>query len=422
MSYYLVKVLVSAALIVAVSEVSKGSTAGNAIQPEPLTLERALEMAERLQPELAEARALIAAAEGRAKQAGAFPNPDATVRSESVGSSRNAGGVQNLVGVSQAFPIGGRLRKAREVEELERGRQILDLEMRLRDLQRRVHSAFAEALYQEKALETRNAIANGALSVVDITAARLDAGDIVPEDLARAEMELAQAEIELRRAKAMREHSLVELRAAIGDPSLIVGGLSGSLDETFEIPALESLAANLSSHPGIAEAEAVVRVQEARIDLAKVRRIPDVRVESLYRRLQGPREDAFDIGFSVSIPLFDRRRGRLQEVRAEAVAAEARYRSVRSALSVQLQEAHAKLASALANSRALKTEVLPRAEIVMNAAESRFQAGDISLAKLLPVRREWAEVQFSYVESLGDVMQAWADLTPFVAKSVATTP
>jgi outer membrane protein TolC len=87
-----------------------------------------------------------------------------------------------------------------------------------------------------------------------------------------------------------------------------------------------------------------------------------------------------------------------------------------------LQEAHAKLASALANSRALKTEVLPRAEIVMNAAESRFQAGDISLAKLLPVRREWAEVQFSYVESLGDVMQAWADLTPFVAKSVATTP
>ena len=37
---------------------------------ESLTLEQALEMAERLQPQLAEARALVEAAAGRAQQAG----------------------------------------------------------------------------------------------------------------------------------------------------------------------------------------------------------------------------------------------------------------------------------------------------------------------------------------------------------------
>ena len=46
-------------------------------QVESLTLDQALEMAESLQPELAEAKAMVEAAEGRARQAGAFPNPEA---------------------------------------------------------------------------------------------------------------------------------------------------------------------------------------------------------------------------------------------------------------------------------------------------------------------------------------------------------
>jgi hypothetical protein len=34
----------------------------------------------------------------------------------------------------------------------------------------------------------------------------------------------------------------------------------------------------------------------------------------------------------------------------------------------------------------------------------------------LPVRRDWAAVQLSYLESLRDVMQAWAALSPYVSR------
>jgi cobalt-zinc-cadmium efflux system outer membrane protein len=166
--------------------------------------------------------------------------------------------------------------------------------------------------------------------------------------------------------------------------------------------------------PEFALADADLRARQARVDLTKAERIPDVRVELLYRRLEASRQDAFDVGVSIPIPLFDRNQGRVREARAEVAAAEARSRSTRNTLGVRLHEAHAQLTTALAASRALKTDILPRADIVLKSADARYNAGDISLNEVLPVRRDWAAVQLTYLESLRDVMQAWAELSPFL--------
>jgi outer membrane protein TolC len=81
-----------------------------------------------------------------------------------------------------------------------------------------------------------------------------------------------------------------------------------------------------------------------------------------------------------------------------------------------LRASHLQLTTALANSGTLKSEILPRAATVMKAAEARYAAGDISLAEVLPVRRDWAAAQLSYLESLRDVMQAWGELAPFAGR------
>ncbi|MCI0534189.1 MAG: TolC family protein [Verrucomicrobiales bacterium] len=391
-------------------------SAGTADDPatnniEALTLEQAWDVAERLQPELAEAKALIDAAEARAKQAGLFPNPAAIARMESARfDGRTTGQAEYLAGISQPIPLGNRLSKARQAELLERARRSKELEVHRRNLRRRVHSAFATALYQEQAFEKQNEIAASVEKVAATTKARVDAGDAAREDLARAEMELVRAKVELRRSEAMREHAMVELKAAMGDPHLSIRTLAGKLEATFEIPALETLAAELSTHPEVALAATEVRARQARVDLAKAERIPDVRAELLYRRLEASKESSFDVGVSIPLPLFDRNQGRLRKARAEVAAAEARSRSMQNSLRVRLHEAHARLTGALANSRDLKNEVLPRAETVLKAVEARYSAGDISLNEAMPVRRDWAAMQLSYLEALRDVMQAWVEV------------
>jgi outer membrane protein, heavy metal efflux system len=137
-------------------------------------------------------------------------------------------------------------------------------------------------------------------------------------------------------------------------------------------------------------------------------------VDVLYRRMESERRDGMDVGFSIPLPVFDRSRGRIGAAQAESQAAEARSRSARIELDQNLRAAHRQLATALAVRRALKEELLPRAETILKAFEARYEAGDISLAELLPARRDWAAGQLTRLESLHDVMQAWTHLSAFM--------
>lgn len=384
-------------------------------QLDHLTLEQALELAESLQPQLAEAKAMVEAAEGRARQAGTFPNPEAILGAQQIPLSGSAANEREYVaGVGQTIPLSRRLSRAREAELLDREVRARGLEVKRRDIRRRVHSAFATALYQEKAYQAQAEIQRHAQKAAATTQARVEAGDALREDLARVEMEVARAKVEARRAESLREQALVGLASAMGDATLVVKSLAGTLEATFEIPTLESLAANLFAQPESALADADIRARSARVDVAEAERIPDVKVELLYHRLESSQQDTMDLGFSIPLPLFNRNQGRLREARAEVAAAEARSRLTQNELTARLRESHLQLTTALANSGTLKAEILSRAETVLKGAEARYAAGDISLAELLPVRRDWAAVQLSYLESLRDVMQAWAQVAAYL--------
>ena len=190
-------------------------------QVENLTLDLALDMAENLQPQIAEAKALVEAAEGRARQAGAFPNPEAIVGAQQLPLSGNQPNEKEYVaGVGQTIPLSRRLSTAREAELLDREVRARGLEVKRREIRRRVHNAFATALYQEKAWQAQSDIQQNAAKAVAATRARVEAGDTVRDDLARVEMELARAKVELQRAESLRAQALVGLASAIGDATL----------------------------------------------------------------------------------------------------------------------------------------------------------------------------------------------------------
>jgi cobalt-zinc-cadmium efflux system outer membrane protein len=382
---------------------------------ESLTLNQALELAERQHPQLAEAHALVEAAAGRAQQAGTLPNPEAIVGAQQLPlDSDGSNQREYIAGIAQPIPLGGRLGQARETEQLEREVRVRGLEVTRRDLRKRVHGAFATALYQEKAFQTQQQITQSARQVTAITKARVDAGDAPPEDLARIEMELARLQLEVQRSQSLREQALLALTAAMGNVNLNVKSLAGDLALAFELPTLESLVANLAAAPELRQANASLRASNARIDLAKAERIPDVKVEVLYHRLESTRENTLDIGLSIPLPLFDRNQGKLREARAEAAAAEARSRLTENELNLRLRESHAQLTAALATSRSFQSEIMPRAEIMLKAAESRYAAGDTSLADVLPIRRDWAAMQLAHLESMRDVMQAWGEVSGYL--------
>jgi outer membrane protein, heavy metal efflux system len=381
---------------------------------ERLTLPQALELAERVHPDLATAQAQVESAEGRALQARLFPNPELVSRIEKTPmTGRIVDRAEYLIGISQPAPLGQRLGIARRVETLDRDRLGLEFEGKRLEIRRRVQSAFATVLQGERAIQTRAEDVRIAENGVAVAKARLAAGDTIPAEVGQAEVELGQARLALEQATSRRAQAIEALVTAIGDPTLHVESLEGSLDGSLALPTLESLATRLAQSPFIGAVEADIAVQRARIELAEIQRIPDVSLDLLYRRV-GDVENTVDVGVRVPIPLFNRYQGRIREARADFVAAEARARSTRNELARELQTSYRTLATAIAAAKLLREEILPRAESVLRSAETRYASGDISLAELLPIRRDWTRVRLDYLDALQDVMQAWAALSPYL--------
>ena len=379
-----------------------------------LTLREALTLAERLHPELAASEAQVQAAEGRALQAGLFPNPELVARTEAApvtGSFTSQ--AEYIVGISQPFPLGNRLSAARRVEAHDRDRLLHAWEGKRWDVRVRVQSAFATALYWQRVIQARTEDVELAENGARVANARLEAGDAIPAEVGQAEVELGQARLARERAVSMYEQALEALATALGDPTFRVESLEGSLEEEFALPGLESLVSRLEQHPAVAAAEADITVQRARLELARAQRTPDVNVEVSYRRL-GEVENAVDVGMRLPIPLFNRHQGSIREAEAETAAAEARARVLRHELTLDLQASHRKLTSAMASATLLRKEILPRAERVLESAEARYRSGDMSLAELLPIRRDWTRARLDHLEALNEVMQAWAVLSPYV--------
>lgn len=404
---------VMATTVAAASLISPAASPRHERSTERLTLQQALEFAERVHPDLAAAQAQVESAEGRALQAGLFPNPELVSRIEKVPvTGRTVEPEEYIVGVSQPAPLGQRLAVARRVETLDRDRLGLELEVKRLEIRRRVQSAFATVLYGQRVIQARAEDVQIAENGVAVAKARLAAGDAIPAEVGQAEVELGRARLEFEQATSRRAQAIEALVTTIGDPTLHVESLEGSLEGSLALPTLESLAVRLEQSPFIGAAEADIAVQRARIDLADTQRIPDVSLDLAYRRVGV--ENTVDVGLRVPIPLFNRYQGGIREARADFVAAEARARSARNALALELQTSYRTLARAIAAAQLLREEILPRAESVLKSAETRYASGDISLAELLPIRRDWTRARLDYLEALNDVTQAWAALSPYL--------
>lgn len=382
-----------------------------------LTLEQALELAEREHPQVAEAKSRVTAAEGRMLQAGLWPNPEFVAKVESAPFQGSVlGDAEYLAGASIRLPVGGRLEAAVRVEELEAKRAARDLEVRRREVRGRVHAGFAAALFAEQAVRLQEEALRIAENGAALTRARLGAGDALPEDVARAEVEGVRVRLERDRAASLRSLAGLALAAALGDSTIRVESVAGALDAALDLPALGSILSELDENALMSAVKLEIEAAESRVDLARAQRVPDVNLDLFYRRLGTAESNAFDVGVSVPLPLFDRNQGRLAEARAEVSAARARAQGTRSDLERQVREAHARLSRSLAQAKVVKEEILPRFDLVLKGAEARHAGGDLSLADILPIRRERTVAGLAYLEGLREVMEAWAVLSPYLRK------
>lgn len=369
-----------------------------------LDLAAARTQARRTNPDVAAARAVVDAAAGRERQAGALPNPVLTYSREQT--SPNS---QDIAALEQRVELGGqraarvaaaRLRRAAAEARLAQARADLDLEVARR---------FATAVAARQRAQLAAAAAEQFRLAVTGTEHRLAGGDVSGYEARRIRLEAA------RYAALAAEASLAEREATIRLQTLLGGEAAGPVVALSPLTAVVADTLTLSADPVAAAAIAhSAELRAAALDaeataadarLAARERVPSPALTAGYKRERsgsGAADDGFIAGVALPLPLWDRRGGAVQAAEAETRRATANLAAVRARVGAEaryLAEAVRRADEQVATLRAALGE---EARAAIRAAEAAYAEGEITLVEWLDAVRAYHEAEWTYAAVLAD--------------------
>lgn len=388
------------------------------LHAEPLTLERAMDLAVINQPLLAGQQAGVTAARENAVAEGQLPDPklilgirDMPVTGPDAYTLRRDEFTMRMIGVMQEFPREEKRRLKGERAEQEAEMKAVELEMTRRMVRRYAALAWLDVYYPFLANHLVKEIQHKTpveTALIDYRAGRLNQQDVLAsqvmlEMLKDRESELAKQEA---RARAM-------LARWIGDAAY--AELSAALPENRAAPNLETLRGHLVSHPQIALSDKNIAIAEAEVALARSAYKPDWNVELSYAQRGPAFSNMVSLQFGIDLPVFPKNRqdkslsSKLSLLDQARAAREDRLRS----LDAELRGIFVEARSAIERSTRFEQAILPEAAQRGEAALIAYRAGKALFATVLEARRAEIEARLQLLALQVEGARAQANLRFF---------
>jgi outer membrane protein, heavy metal efflux system len=418
-----------------------------------LSLSDAIELARRANPDLRAAREAVNTARGRERQARALPNPTFSYGREQT-SARGQTNSQNIVSLDQRIEVGG-IRSARSEGAVLR-RQAAESRRDASESQLEFETARAYAL--AVAADRRAAIAEESASAfaqaLRTSEQRLAAGDVSGYSNRRLRLEAA------RYAAANAEAALARRSARLALATLISGTTDSILSAEFllsdTLPLVIALPGFGESTPSVGldhVTEATMRdslsrlalrlradlrantleASAARADqlLATRERVPVPAVslgfknEHVAGMTAGPGTPegftGFAAGFSIPLPVWDRREGTVAAAGAEMRRREAETEALRRRVTREVAEAfdaYAALRTQLSN---LGAQLGDETRTAMRAVQVAYTEGEVSLVEWLDAVRAYQEAESSLTSLRAEAAIRRAALERAVGSSLSSS-
>lgn len=356
-------------------------------KPPILTLSEAIERAAAADPTLASHDARMQAAQAELRQAGLRPNPTIGLELENFAGS----GAYSILDRSEAtasyqqtFERGGKrtARTGLASAEIEVARR--RAEVRRLDLAKAVQVAYAEALAADAELliaEARRISAHR--SQADIARRVRSARDPLFAG-ARAETLTSQAEIARDQAQRNAADAKAELARLWGGAPDFVLDL-----ETF-FTAAPIIAAADGETADLALLAATRDAAEARVGLERARQITDPTLRAGLRYFGDGSDVALVVGGTMPLQRYDTNRAGVERALAERNATEADLAAARLTRERDIARLTARLASAAAESEAIRAEVIPSAVRTVDLVREGFNRGGFQYIDVTEAERALA--------------------------------
>lgn len=383
-----------------------------------VTLRQALALALRQSPELASFAWEIRAREAAAIQAGQRPNPILDVWFEDFGAGRVPGGdrdqpvqAQTTLQLSQLIELGGKRTARQRLAERDRDLAEWDFETARVQVLAAVSATFTDVLAAQETVALSDQTIRLVTQVQENVAARVTAGVVSPIEETRANVALAAVRTEAARARRMLDASRARLALAWGSSAPLFASVAGDLKaEPAPLPDSRVLAAMLTENPELARWAAELSQREAVLALENSRSAIDVAVSAGYRRYTTVDSNAFVVGASIPLPLFNRNQAGIEAARLRLAKTHEERRALEARVAAQLAEAYAALAMAHDELTILRTAVLPGAQQAFDAVTEGYRLGRFGFLDVLDAQRTLVGAGSQYLRALADYYKAVASV------------
>ena len=280
----------------------------------PLTLQQAVARALAANPTLASVRQHVSAVEANKITAGLRQNPTLSLYGQGITlperpDTPDGNPFFYSANVSRLFERGQKRRWRLDSANATAG----STQSLYRDQERQtvlsVRQAFTNMLLAKASLVVANENLADYRKTVDLSKARLDAGDITPTDFARIDLQLAQFEADADNAQLALQQASTQLQLLFGvDRPSSTLEITGTL-EPPQIPLTMAEAENqaLAARPDFLAARQALTAAEANANLANANGTTDPTLGAEYDR--NGIDNSFGLQLSIPVRIFDRNQG-----------------------------------------------------------------------------------------------------------------
>ncbi len=376
-----------------------------------LNLRDALDLAERTNPALAAAAAVVSGAEAGITTARAYPNPLASSQTgrQMVRFPGNITGMVQILSFQQPLELGS-LRPSR-ISLAERTREVAELQRQVRRIAvlNQVRRTFYEVLRRDSELDILQENLGLVESLRKRVAVQVEVGEAARLELVRADAEIASARAQLNAARIRRVSALAAFRAAVGAPLEGEISLSGEPEPVKVLPPLDRISSDaVQGHPILRLARSEKTRAQSRVSFEKALRLPQPTFRTDYERY--PDVPNFRVGIDIPIPLWNRREGPIAEAEAALREASANEELRRIELLAALEGAYRRLEEAEEQIQAYEKGVIPEAEAALKAAQTAFQLGERGILEVLDAQRLLRSARVELLNARFDRQAALIDL------------
>ncbi|MFZ0630161.1 MAG: TolC family protein [Acidobacteriaceae bacterium] len=377
--------------------------------PAPMSLQQVLAVSRARNPGLLSAEQHVIATKASEITAGLRQNPTFTVSGANTTlPANNPSSPYTYVGnVSRLFERGQKRRWRLDAATATTSVTRSQYNDQQRQLVLQVKDAFTNMLAAKGALQVAQDNLDSYRRTVDLSKARLDAGDISRTDFERIDLQLAEFESDYDTAKLNLVQSSDSLQLLMGiekaSPNFDITGSLEPPELTQTLTQIEQEA--LIARPDYEAARESVTLADANVKVADSEGTTDPMVGGEYERV-----GVFDsAGFQVSIPvrIFDRNQGEKERTRYEAQSSRLAETEARNQVLNDVDQAWAGYVAALDLAKRYNNHYVAESERVRGNLEFSYRNGGATLLDYLDALRDYRQV---HLDALAANQQVWLSL------------